>query len=268
MTVASKRRLEGKVAMVVGGGSGMGQAVARRLSEDGARVAVADRDLGAATKTVAMLEGEGLAIMADVISEADVANAVDATVKAFGRLDIGVNAAGTGVSVALTEQSLEQWQRVQNVNLAGLFLCCKHQALRMKVHGGVIVNFISTNAEQPGEGLSAYCASKAGAAMLTRVAAMELAADKIRVVGVGPGLTETPMVSRFLSSPPALAEYVDNILLGRPGRPEEVAALVAFLVSDEASYITGDTIYIDGGALNRRYPSLASRSASVSGSSS
>lgn len=267
MTVGSKRRLDGRVAMVVGGGSGMGQAVARRLSEDGARVAVVDRDLDAARKTVAMLEGEGVALVADVVSEADVANATDAIAKAFGRLDIGVNAAGVGISVALTEQSLEQWQRVQNVNLAGLFLCCKHQALLMKAQGGVIVNFISTNAEQPGEGLSAYCASKAGAAMLTRVAAMELAPHKIRVVGVGPGLTETPMVSRLLAMPQARAEFLDNILLGRPGQPEEVAALVAFLASDEASYITGDTIYVDGGALNRRYPSLASRSAPVSSGS-
>ena len=250
--------------MVVGGGSGMGQSVAWRLSQDGARVAVVDRDLEAAQKTVDMLEGEGLALAADVVNEADVANATDAIAKAFGRLDIGVNAAGVGISVALTEQSLEQWQRVQNVNLAGLFLCCKYQALQMKAHGGVIVNFISTNAEQPGEGLSAYCASKAGAAMLTRVAAMELAAHKIRVVGVGPGLTETPMVSRLLSMPRARAEFLDNILLGRPGQPEEVAALVAFLASDEASYITGDTIYVDGGALNRRYPSLASRSAPAS----
>lgn len=259
--MASKRSLNDRVAMVIGGGSGMGQAVARRLSQDGARVAVVDRDLEAAKLAVAMLEGEGLALAADIVSETDVANATDAIAKAFGRLDIGVNAAGVGISVALTEQSLEQWQRVQDVNLTGLFLCCKHQARQMKAHGGVIVNFISTNAEQAGEGLSAYCASKAGAAMLTRVAAMELAANKIRVVGVGPGLTETPMVSRLLSLPQARAEFLDNILLGRPGQPDEVAAVVAFLVSDEASYITGDTIYVDGGALNRRYPSLASRSA-------
>jgi NAD(P)-dependent dehydrogenase (short-subunit alcohol dehydrogenase family) len=259
MSMASTRGLEGKVAMVVGGGSGMGQAVARRLSSDGALVAVVDRDQAAAQETVKTLDGEALAISADVVSEDDVARATSSVVEKFGRLDIGVNAAGIGISIPLVEQSLEQWQRVQNVNLAGLFLCCKHQALSMRRQGGVIINFISTNAEQAGEGLSAYCASKAGAAMLTRVAAMELAADDIRVVGVGPGLTETPMVQRLLSLPQAKADFLDNILLGRPGKPEEVAALVAFLASDEASYITGDTIYVDGGALNRRYPSLASR---------
>lgn len=258
--MTSKRRLDGRVAMVVGGGSGMGQAVARRLSQDGARVAVVDRDLDAAKVTVDTLDGEGLALVADVVSEASIANATAAIAKSFGRLDIGINAAGIGISAALTDQTLEQWQRVQDVNLTGLFLSCKYQALQMKAHGGVIVNFISTNAEQAGEGLSAYCASKAGAAMLTRVAAMELAAHNIRVVGLGPGLTETPMVTRLLSLPQARAEFVDNILLGRPGQPDEIAAVAAFLASDEASYITGDTIYVDGGARNRRYPSLASRS--------
>lgn len=253
------RKLEGRVAMVVGGGSGMGQAVAQRLSREGARVAVVDRDLDAAKASAEELTTASLALRADVVDEADIVAALDAVHDRFGALDIGVNAAGIGISVPLIEQSLEQWQRVHSVNLAGLFLCCKHQALRMKARGGVIVNFISTNAEQPGEGLSAYCASKAGAAMLTRVAAMEFAAHNIRVVGVGPGLTETPMVQRLLSMPSARAEFLDNILLGRPGQPDEVAALVTFLVSDEASYITGDTIYVDGGALNRRYPSLASR---------
>lgn len=267
MTEAHPGRLAGRCAIVVGGGSGMGQAVARRLSADGASVAVIDRDLDAARSTVATLKNGGFAVGADVADEADIARAIDACVAHLGALDIGVNAAGVGISVALLEQSLEQWQRVQNINLAGLFLCCKSQARHMKARpqGGVIVNFISTNAEQPGEGLSAYCASKAGAAMLTRVAALELAPHQIRVVGVGPGLTETPMVSRLLALPDARAEFLDNIPLGRPGKPADVAAVVAFLVSDDASYITGDTIYVDGGALNRRYPSLASRTPKAAG---
>jgi NAD(P)-dependent dehydrogenase (short-subunit alcohol dehydrogenase family) len=261
MTAGFARNLSGRVAAVVGGGSGMGRAVARRLSAEGAAIAVVDRDIHAARQTVATLRADALAVAADITSEEDVVRAIADCVNRFGALDIAVNAAGIGISVALMEQSLEQWQRVQNINLAGLFLCCKHQAKTMKAQprGGVIVNFISTNAEQPGEGLSAYCASKAGAAMLTRVAAMELAPHNIRVVGVGPGLTETPMVARLLALPDAHAEFIDNIPLGRPGKPEDVAALVAFLVSDEAGYITGDTIYVDGGALNKRYPSLASR---------
>jgi NAD(P)-dependent dehydrogenase (short-subunit alcohol dehydrogenase family) len=254
-------RVAGRVAIVVGGGSGMGRTVAQRLSMEGAAVAVVDRDHDAARQTVETLKSDGLAAAADVADEENIARAIDACVSRFGALDIAVNAAGIGISIPLMEQSLDQWQRVHNINLAGLFLCCKNEARHMKAQarGGVIVNFISTNAEQPGEGLSAYCASKAGAAMLTRVAAMELAPHNIRVVGVGPGLTETPMVARLLALPDARAEFLDNIPLGRPGKPEDVAALVAFLVSDEASYITGDTIYVDGGALNKRYPSLASR---------
>jgi len=261
MSTGFTRSLSGRIATIVGGGSGMGRAVAQRLSSEGAAVAVIDRDIDAARQTVALLKSDAVAIAADVEIEADIARAIDACVARFGGLDIAVNAAGIGISVPLLEQSLEQWQRVQNINLAGLFLCCKNQARHMKTRpqGGVIVNFISTNAEQPGEGLSAYCASKAGAAMLTRVAAMELAQYSIRVVGVGPGLTETPMVTRLLALPDARAEFLDNIPLGRVGKPEDVAAVVAFLVSDEASYITGDTIYVDGGALNKRYPSLASR---------
>lgn len=257
----TERRLAGRCAIVVGGGSGMGRAAAQRLAADGASVAVIDRDLDAARGVATSLKHKSFAIAADIADETAIAAAIDACAAQFGGIDIGVNAAGIGISVALLDQSLEQWQRVHNVNLAGLFLCCKNLARHMKAQqrGGVIINFISTNAEQPGEGLSAYCASKAGAAMLTRVAAMELAADNIRVVGVGPGLTETPMVSRLLALPEARKEFLDNIPLGRPGQPDDVAALVAFLASDEASYITGDTIYIDGGALNRRYPSLASR---------
>jgi NAD(P)-dependent dehydrogenase (short-subunit alcohol dehydrogenase family) len=261
MTTGFTRNQSGRAVIVFGGGSGMGRAVAQRLSMEGAAIAVVDRDIEAAAQAVATLKAGALAIAADVTNEAEVIRAIETCIREFGSLDIAVNAAGIGISVTLTEQSLEQWQRVHNINLTGLFLCCKHQALAMKAQarGGVIVNFISTNAEQPGEGLSAYCASKAGAAMLTRVAAIELASDNIRVVGVGPGLTETPMVARLLALPDAHAEFIDNIPLGRPGKPGDVAALVAFLVSDEASYITGDTIYVDGGALNKRYPSLASR---------
>lgn len=151
------------------------------------------------------------------------------------------------------------------VNLTGVFVCCKHQARAMlPKKTGVIINLVSTNALQPGEGLAAYCASKSGVAMLTRVAAMELAPRGLRVVGVGPGLTETPMVARLLAKPEARRAFLDGIPAGRPAAPEDIAGVVAFLASDAAAYINGDTIYVDGAALTRSYPSLAVRAPSAS----
>lgn len=254
-------RLEGRVAIVTGGGSGIGQAVSKRLVEEGASVVVADRYIDKARETAEILGGGALAVQADVTREADVEKAVAIAVEGFGRLDIGVNAAGIGLTVPLLDQTLEQWQQVMEINLAGVFVSCKFEARQMmrQSQGGVIVNITSVSAVQPGEGVSAYCASKAGVAILTRVAAMELAKHGIRVVAVGPGLTETPLTVRLRSMPAALGQFLDNIPAGRMGQPQDIAAAVAFLASDDAAYVTGSTIYVDGGFLTQRYPTMASR---------
>jgi NAD(P)-dependent dehydrogenase (short-subunit alcohol dehydrogenase family) len=254
-------RLQGRVALVTGAGSGIGQAICSRLAQEGARVVALDRDPAAAAATAEVLGGGALAVTADVASAADMQRAVAETARCFGRLDIAVNAAGVGASSLMVDTPQDIWQRVMDVCLTGVFVSCQAQARQMIVQGGpgVIVNIASTNSQQPGEGLAAYCAAKAGAEMFGRVAALELAAHGIRVASVGPGLTDTPMVSRLLANPAAKAEFLDNIPLNRPARPEDIAAAVAFLASDDASYVTGQTLYVDGGASMKRYPSLASR---------
>jgi NAD(P)-dependent dehydrogenase (short-subunit alcohol dehydrogenase family) len=256
-------RLQGRVALVTGAGSGIGQAICRRLADEGARIAALDRDESAARATAAMLGAGAMGVVADVTSIEDMQCAVAKVVSRFGRLDIAVNAAGVGASALLVDTLIETWQRVMDVCLTGVFVSSQAQARQMIAQGGpaVIVNIASTNAQQPGEGLAAYCAAKAGVDMLSRVSALELASHGIRVAAVGPGLTDTPMVARLLSNPAARGEFLDNIPLHRPARPEDIAAAVAFLASDDAAYVTGQTLYVDGGASMMRYPSLASRRA-------
>lgn len=259
------QRLAGKVAIVTGAGSGIGRAICMRLAGAGAMVAALDRDADAVAATVASLGDRAIALTADVASELEMDAAVQAVVERFGALDIGVNAAGIGASAPLVDTPVETWERVIRVCLTGVFVSMRRQAREMaRLGSGVIVNIASTNAQQAGEGLSAYCAAKAGVEMLTRVGALELAASGVRVVGVAPGLTETPMVARFLADPGARHAFVSNIPSGRPAKPEEIAAAVEFLASDDAGYVTGQTLYVDGGASMMRYPSLAERRPSPS----
>lgn len=256
-------RLKGRIALVTGAGSGIGHAICRRLADEGARIAALDRDAVAAQATAAAIGTDAWPVVADVTSVVDMQRAVADVAAQFGRIDIAVNAAGVGASALLVDTSIETWQRVMDVCLTGVFVSSQAQARRMIAQGGpaVIVNIASTNAQQPGEGLAAYCAAKAGVDMLSRVMALELAPHGIRVATVGPGLTDTPMVARLLANPSARDAFLDNIPAGRPARPEDIAAAVAFLASDDAAYVTGQTLYVDGGASMMRYPSLASRRA-------
>ena len=258
---ASMMRFEGLVALVTGGASGIGAAAVRRLVAEGARVAVVDRDPVAARAVADSLGEHALAIQADVQSEAAIEQAVAATVERFGPLDVAVNAAGYGASAEVVDMTLEQWQGVMSVDLTGVFLSTKHQARQMlrQGRGGAIVNIASTNAEQPGEGMAAYCVAKAGVVMFNQVAAIELAAHRIRVVGVGPGLTDTPATAAFLRDDVARAAYLGNIAAGRAAHVDEIAGLIAYLASPEAAYVNGETVYMDGTMRARGYPTLKER---------
>jgi NAD(P)-dependent dehydrogenase (short-subunit alcohol dehydrogenase family) len=248
-------RLRGMVALVTGGASGIGREIARRYVGEGARVVIADRNGPLVQDTVEELGDAATGSEMDVTLEADVARAV-AEASRFGRLDIGVNCAGLGYSVPLTEQTEEQWDTVVDVCLKGVFLSMKHEARAMEGRGGVLINIASINARQPGAGLSAYCAAKAGVEMLTRVAALELGPRRIRVVGIGPGLIDTPLTTFQQQRPHVREAFLENIPLGRVGRTDDIANAAVFLASEDASWISGDTIFVDGGSLTKKFPEL------------
>jgi len=253
-------RLKDKVALVTGGASGIGREVARCYVAEGARVVVADRNGALLPEVEKELGVSCITVEMDVTREADAERAVALGLSRFGRLDIGVNCAGWGAAAPFTEQTEQQWDAVVDVCLKGVFLSMKHEARAMVAggRGGVIVNIASISARQPGEGLSAYCAAKAGVEMLTRCAAMELGPQRIRVVGIGPGLVDTPLTTFQQDRPHVRAAFLENIPLGRVGVPRDIASAAVFLASDEASWISGDTLFVDGAELTKKYPELGS----------
>jgi NAD(P)-dependent dehydrogenase (short-subunit alcohol dehydrogenase family) len=250
-------RFEGKVAVITGGASGIGRATAARLVAEGARVVLGDVDEAGLAATVDELGGEKAAhgVRCDVTVEADVEALVAVAGERFGGLHLAVNCAGVGTLAPIPDHPVEEWDRVVDICLKGVFLAVKHEARVMRDGGGgAIVNLASINARLPAEGMVAYCSAKAAVEMLTRCAAMELGPHAIRVAGVGPGLVATPLTS-FTQQVPALGEgYRRNTPLGRTGTVDDVSAAVCWLLSGEASWVSGDTLYIDGGALTREYP--------------
>lgn len=241
-----------RTAVVIGGASGLGAATARALAATGALVVVADRDGGGAREVAAGIGG--IARETEITDEAAVAELFTAAGEA-GTVRAVVNTVGTSTWSPIAEHDFAQWRTVLDVNLGGAFLVLKHAA-RVLADGGAIVSLTSLNGRQPGEGLAAYCASKAGLSMLTQVAALELAPRGIRVNAVAPGLVITPLTAGIDAIPGIREDYLENTPLGRPGTPEEVAAAAVFLCSDEASWITGEVLDINGGAHLMRYPNL------------
>ncbi|MAU81623.1 SDR family NAD(P)-dependent oxidoreductase [Gordonia sp. Z-3] len=236
-------------AVVVGGASGIGLATARVLAAEGFSVVVADVNSDAAL--AAAEEIGGRAVTLDVTDESSVA----AGFASVDELEAVVSCAGLTVPGALTELGLDQWQTSIDVCLTGSFLVLKHAGQRM-VDGGSITVISSLNGRQPGAGMGAYCAAKAGVTMLVEVAALELAPRKIRVNAISPGLVDTPLTEGLALVPGLVDEYLENTPLGRSGRPEEVADMAAYLASEKAAWITGSAFDLNGGAHLQRYPDV------------
>jgi NAD(P)-dependent dehydrogenase (short-subunit alcohol dehydrogenase family) len=241
--------LKGKGAVVTGAASGIGKAIATAFIEAGASVLLCDLNTTALDVAARDLGDHAIGRVTNVSDESQVEGAMREARAAFGSLDIVGNCAGFGVIAPLTELTAEQWQSVQAVNLGGVFYGVKQGARQMLEQGrpGVIINISSMNAQQPSAGQVAYCAAKAGVDMITRCAALELGGRGIRVVGIAPGLVETPLTRKELEDPARRALLLEAIPLERPVQAQEIAAAALFLASDLARSITGHTIVIDGG---------------------
>jgi meso-butanediol dehydrogenase / (S,S)-butanediol dehydrogenase / diacetyl reductase len=243
-------RLKGKVCIVTGGGSGIGRATCLLFAKEGARVVVADKRKETA-EAVAQ-ECEALALEVDVAKDADAKRMVAETVNEFGRLDVLVNNAGYGFAGTVVDTDEEAWEDLMAVNVRGVFLCSKHAIPAMARNGGgVIVNTASVVASVGIRNRAAYCASKGAVAALTRAIAIDHVADGIRCNAVAPGTIDTPYFDEILRKSPVAADSRKALearqLLGRLGTPEEIAAGILFLASDESRFATGSIITIDGG---------------------
>jgi len=247
-------RLKDKVAIVSGAGSirpgmGNGKATAILFAREGAKVIAVDRNLEAAEETVRLIAGEGgeaRAVQADVTREAEVKKVIDATMANYGKLDILFNNVGIGLGGSGLKVTEEEWDAIMDTNLKSILFMCKYAVPEMKkIGGGAIVNNASMAAFYSHR-IYAYATSKAGVTALTRSLAVGLAKDNIRVNCVAPGYIDTPMVQAIMNEKRERS-IEERVPMRRHGKAEEVAYAVLFLASDEASFITGQTICIDGG---------------------
>ncbi len=250
-------RFEGKVAVVTGGASGIGLAITRRFVAEGGRAAVADVVPERLAAVEAELGAAVVCVQAGVTREADVEAVVAEAVRRFGSVNAGFNAAGASRPAHLLDMPEADWDFTV-VCLKGVMLATKHQARRMVEQGGggAIVNIASLNAHVPMHAGSAYVAAKAGVEMLSKSAALELAEHGIRVNAILPGLVQTPLTRRHFENQAALAAFHERIPLGRAAQPEEIAAPSLFLASDDASYVSGASLLVDGAWAVSGYPDM------------
>ncbi|NJN85931.1 MAG: glucose 1-dehydrogenase [Leptolyngbyaceae cyanobacterium SL_7_1] len=258
--------LNGKVALVTGSSQGIGQAVVLRLANAGAKVVINYRSHPeGAEDTLAKVEAiggncfmaqcptaqQGYTVKADLGNVDEIRQLIAESIQHFGKLDILVNNAGIEKHAAFWEVTEADYDAVMNVNLKGVFFATQVfvQHLLTTQRSGKIINISSVHEELPFPNFTAYCASKGGMKMLTRNLAIELAPLGITINNVAPGAIETPINTKLLNNPEKLGALLNNIPLGRLGQPNDVAALVTFLASDDADYITGTTVFVDGGLL-------------------
>jgi NAD(P)-dependent dehydrogenase (short-subunit alcohol dehydrogenase family) len=243
-------RLANKVAIITGSGRGIGREMARLFAAEGAQVVVADVNEETARRTAAEIAaagGEACPVTTDVTEAHQVESLIRLVVARWGRLDVLVNNAGVGLNRPFLETTLSEWDRTLRTNLTGTFLCAQAAARVMVDQGsGRIVNVASISGQRGGQGRAAYGAAKAGVILLTRVMAVELAPRGVSVNAIAPGPVDTDQ-SRGTHTPATRRAYHDRIPLGRYGEHREIAAAALFLASDEASFVTGHVLNVDGG---------------------
>lgn len=244
-------RLQGKVAIVTGGGSGIGRATAELFAKERARVVVADYKADTGLETVQRIQNAGgvaLFVEVDVSNSTQVQHMVETTLHTSGSIDILLNGAGILQFGTVLTTDENTWNRVIAINLTGTFLCCKAVLPHMiQRGGGSIINISSsTGAHDAAKNIAAYVTSKGGVALLTKAMAIDHAKDKVRVNALCPGPTDTPMLREALS-PKELEAFAATFPMGRLGRPEELAYAALFLASDESSFVTGALLAVDGG---------------------
>ncbi len=247
-------RLENKIAIVTGAGKGIGQGIAQVFSKEGAKVVVVDWDKEAGEKSAEEIRqsgGDALFVHCDVSNEEQVKAMVQATLDKYGRIDVLVNNAGIGVYLPVLEATSEDWDRCLAVNLKGVFLCSKYAIPHMQAVGkGAIVNISSVHSHATVNGVAPYAASKGGITALTRNMAIDYG-PAIRVNAIAPGWVLTPLIQSIFDSYDDPAEQQSLVeqrqVMKRIGQPEDIGHAAAFLASDEASFITGTQLFVDGG---------------------
>ena len=241
----------GRVAVVIGGASGIGWASANALAADGCRVVIADLNGDGARERAAELGEPHTPAQVDVTDEESVRRLFED----IGPLDVVVSCAGFGSLGLITDLAVDQFRSVIDVCLTGAFIVAKYAGQKLR-EGGSLVSISSLNGRQPAVGMSAYCAAKAGLSMLTQVAALEMGSRGIRVNAVAPGFVHTPLTAAAASVPGVVEDYIDNTALGRAGTPEDIANAVVYLCSPGSSWMTGEVLDLNGGAHLKKYPDV------------